>query len=251
MLHYLQEAFWARPDHGLRMPWNAVAVMLAFGFGFRDSRFWIAGGIIEILYLVAMATSRRFRARIDSSRSQQEDPSSDDAMFHSLGTPARLRYKMLDEKCRSIEAIYDSSEETELIHENNRDALRRLRTLYLRLLVARRNLMLLGSTDEETRLRAQIAELERELAIEDEDEDIQQSREETLVALEERLGNFERRDASLCSIDTDLTHIDARVDLALQNASLDATPTAISTNIRLTSETLQGERSAEANGEPR
>jgi hypothetical protein len=240
MLRYLQEAFWARPDHGtLRMPWNAVAVMLAFGFGFQDSRVWIAGGVIEVFYLIAMATSRRFRARVDGSRSQ-EDPSSDDALFHSLGTPARLRYKVLDEKCRSIESIYDASEAAELIHENNRDALRRLRTLYLRLLVARRNLMLLGSTDEETRLRAQIAELERDLAMdEEEDDDIQQSREETLVALEERLGNFERRDASLCSIDTDLTHIDARVDLALQNASLDATPTAISTNIRLTSEAMQ------------
>jgi len=67
---------------------------------------------------------------------------------------------------------------------------------------------------------------------------LRESKEATLRILEQRLANLERREQTLAEIDSDLTRIEAQVDLALENAGMRGKSEAISANIDLVSQLL-------------
>jgi hypothetical protein len=55
----------------------------------------------------------------------------------------------------------------------------------------------------------------------------------TLAILKERIVNVRRRQESLAEIESDLTRIEAQVDLMVENATIQGKPQTISTDIEL------------------
>jgi hypothetical protein len=232
MLRYVTQAFWSRPPiAGVSVPWNALAVSAAFGAGFFDARIWIVAAFAEALYLAARIASPGFRRSVDAA-SPGEDR---DGPLASLGTPARQRHRELLEKIQRIERMYRLADGEELLLESNRHALNRMAAFHLQLLTTQRELVILGNAAEEREVRDSIATIERELATQPA-ESLQLSKEATLGLLRQRLENFTRRDASLAGISADLERIEAHVDVALEQASIQGHPVAISEHIELASQ---------------
>jgi cell shape-determining protein MreC len=115
--------------------------------------------------------------------------------------------------------------------------LHKLTWFFLNLLVAQRNLIVAPSTDERE-LQKQIATAERELASAS-TEALRASKEATVRLLRERLDNIQHRETSLAEIEADLARIETQFDFALEEASLRGRPTAISSNVELTSRLLE------------
>ena len=133
------------------------------------------------------------------------------------------------------------------MRELNGDSLNKLVWFFLKLLVARENLQALGDASMRRDLRQQVEKLQREL-------DgrvslaLRESKEATLKILQQRLAHVDRREESLAEIDSDLTRIEAQLDLAVDSAGLRGKGGAISSDIHFVSQFLDdgvfGEASA-------
>lgn len=241
-MRYLLSAFLARPDIPLlRLPWNALAVVGAAIAGWFDPAIWLVAGAGEFVYLLTMASNPGFQQWTDSRRLGAGEDDSEDArsaMLRNVGGAARQRYTKLEEKRVRLEQMYRNDSDN-LMFESNRDALRKLTWIFLRLLVAQRNLIVLGAKSDPAELRKEIEVIEADIADGMETEALRQSREATLRALRVRLDNLQQRDHSLAEIESDLGRIEAQLDLALEEASLHGRPLAVSANIDLITPMLE------------
>ena len=242
MFRYLKEAFWARPDLGGlgRVPWNALIVAGAIILGFGEHSVWIGGIGLETLYLYALATNTRFQHWVDAKDLEKLKSTDDTArrsLLQNLSTPARSRVSALEGKIEKIEELYHESQADEFLFDSNRDALHKLANMYVRLLTAQRNITTMGTEANEKALQSQIEQLRKDCAG-DIPPALRDSKQATLNILSQRLTNLRRRTESLAEIESDLTRIEAQIDLALEDASLKGKPTAISGNIDLVSHLL-------------
>jgi hypothetical protein len=67
---------------------------------------------------------------------------------------------------------------------------------------------------------------------------LRKSREATLKILQQRLAHVDRREESIAEIDSDLTRIEAQVDLAVESAGLRGKQATVSTDIHFVSQFL-------------
>ncbi len=243
MLRYLNEAFWARPAlAGLgAIPWNLLAVMGVGMLGFAEHAIWLAGLGLETAYLFLLATNPRFQHWVDAKdleRVSVDSETSRQKLMQILPASAQRRLTTLEEKISRIDTLYRDSQSEDYLFESNRDALKKLTTIYLRLLVAQRNLVLLPANTTEDQIKKQIAAIEGDLARKDSSPSLLESKQATLQLMTQRLISFQRREETLAEIDSDLTRIEAQIDLAVEDASLKGHPTAISSNIELVSTLL-------------
>lgn len=242
MFRYLKEAFWARPDLGGlgRIPWNALAVAGAIILGFGEHAVWLGALGAETFYLYALATNARFQTWVDAkdlARIKSSDDTARSTLMQNLPAPARSRVSALEQKIGKIEELYHESQADEFLFDSNRDALHKLTNMYVRLLVAQRNISGMAADATDKSLQAQIEQIKRELAG-DIPPALRDSKQATLNILTQRLTNLRRRSETLAEIESDLTRIEAQIDLALEDASLKGKPTAISGNIDLVSHLL-------------
>jgi hypothetical protein len=249
VFRYLKEAFWARPDIGGlgRVPWNAILVAGAVILGFGEHSVWFAGLGLETLYLYALTTNARFQTWVDAqdlARVRSNDDTETKALLKTLASGSRSRVQSLEEKIGKIEELYRESQADEFLFDSNREALHKLASLYLRLLVAQRNISGMSAETAEQSLQSQIEKLRKELAGNIASEPLRDSKKATLNILTQRLENLRRRSESLQEIESDLTRIEAQIDLALEDASLKGKPTAISGNIDLVSHLLLDDMSS-------
>jgi hypothetical protein len=240
MFRYLWKAFWARPDAPLLnlLPWNALAVAAAGVAGFWDPAIWGVGSAMELIYLITMSSHPGFQYWLNTERLRELQSDTDaarHAALRNLGGAAKSRYKKLEEKRERVEKLYHDLAADDFLIDNNRNALRELTWLFLRLLNAQRNLLMLGPTKNLGEMQRQIAALESELARELPSSALQQSKQATLELMRERVDNLGRRDESLAEIEADLARIESQIDLALEEASLRGRPTAISAKVALVS----------------
>jgi hypothetical protein len=225
------------------IPWNLLAVAAIGVGGFFEPMVWYAGGAAEALYLAAVGSSGWLRRRVqaaDGSDLSTDTADSRRTMLNSLGGAARQRYVRLEESRQKVERLYAESGRDDFLFESNRDALKRLSWLYLRLLVAQRNLVVSSSRVTEKDLAAEAETLRRQLTEGSESEALQRSRQARLEILEQRRDNVERREQSLAEIESDLARIEAQMALALEQAAIQEHPIAISTNVDLVSHILDG-----------
>lgn len=239
MFRYLSAAFWARPKlWGLgRVPWNALAVIGAGILGFGEHAIWLGGLGVETLYLFVIATNPGFQRWVDEqdvARVHGETEESRAQLVASLGGAARQRFIRLEEKVGKIEKLYGSGDDN-LLLDTNRDALKKLSWAFLKLLVAQRNLVVSSSQSNDLELRKQADALERELAAGVATDAVRDSKKATLQLLRARLDNVRRRAETLAEVDADLARVEAQIDLAFEQASLQEKPAAISANIDLVS----------------
>jgi hypothetical protein len=245
MFRYVRAAFWAGPRiPGLgRVPWNALAVAGACMFGFVEHSVWLAGLGVETLYLYALATNGRFQNVVDANdlaRIRSSDTVSREQMLRSLPPVARDRQRDLDKKVRDIDELYREADAESLVYDSNREALQKLSDTYLRLLVAQRNLLTLGNTDEQ-QICTQIAGLEQSLQTAGGSEPLRESRKATLALLRQRLRNLDRREESLAEIESDLTRIETQIALAKEDASLKGKPSVVTANLDFVSHLFMDE----------
>jgi hypothetical protein len=242
MFRYLKEAFWARPDLGGlgRIPWNALAVAGAIILGFGEHSVWIGALGLETLYLYALATNARFQHWVDAvdlAKIRSSDDTAKTTLVENLPPPARNRVNSLEQKIGKVEQLYHESQADEFLFDSNRDALHKLANMYIRLLVAQRNITATGGEASDKSLQSQIDQIRKELAGAIPPA-LRDSKQATLNILTQRLTNLRRRSETLAEIESDLTRIEAQIDLALEDASLKGKPTAISSNIDLVSHLL-------------
>lgn len=241
MFRYLKAAFWAAPPiAGLgRLPINVLALS-GFGIlGFGHPGFWLLGLALEGSYLYALVSSKRFRNVVDAGERQLGEGNvkrEREALVAKLSPDARARLDKLSAKCVRVLQLESEAQTEEMIIDGNRDALQKLEWLYLKVLVAQQNLRGLGSGEAD--LRRQIGVLQTEVKADRLSRSLRESKEATLHILEQRLANLERREQSLAEIESDLTRIEAQVDLAIDNAGMRGKTEVISANIDLVSQLL-------------
>lgn len=205
---------------------------------------WATAGGFEFVYLLTMASHPGFQHWLDMSahRALQDDhEEARYALLRNLGGAAKQRYKRLEEKRAKVEKLYQELSSDDLLVDNNRDALRTLTWIFLRLLNAQRNLLIVGPATNMAEIQHQITTLQSELARGVASTALRDSKQATLELLQQRAGNYARRDESLAEIESDLARIESQIDLAIEEASLRGRPTAISARIDFVSDLIAGE----------
>ena len=242
MGRYLTAAFWLRvnvPGLG-RLPVNALA-LLGFGIlGFGHPGFWLIGLGAEAAWLLGATGSDRFRALIDAGVEQIEQGTTDDIraeLVARLDAENRARLKQLEQKSARALTLQRDAGTSDIMREMNEDSLNKLAWFFLKLLVARENLQSLGDASTRRDLEKKVTDLER--ALEGRvSAALRESKEATLKILRQRLAHVDRREESIAEIDSDLTRIEAQIDLAVDNAGLRGKRSAVSSDIHFVSQFL-------------
>lgn len=243
MFRYLKAAFWASPViAGLgRIPVNVLGLAGLGILGLGHVGFWFVGAAAEAAYLFALSTNKRFQHLVDAQSLHLEEDAAErqrQQLIISLTDGRRARLAALEAECEKIVGLYRDQQTEEVILETNREALKRLTWLYLKLLVAQQNLDSLQGATVESELKRQIEEIRDDLRYDKISPSLKESKGATLAILEQRLTNLGRRGQSLEEIESDLTRIEAQVELALENVGMRGKPETISSHVDLVSQLL-------------
>lgn len=240
MWRYLQAAFLARPEiPGLgHVPVNLIAVVCLGILGFVNPGFWFLGAGLEIAYLALLAGNPRFRAVIDAI--DRPLPAAADqakvelALIQRLAPPARKLLQRVEAGCARILQLQEQAHVDGYVLEANREALGRLRWTTLKLLVAQANLQSDEWDESEDSIRQRIAILEREMSHAP-SESVRSSKQATRDILQRRIANRGERQRQLAEIAADLARIEAQIELARENASIQGRPLTIASDVELAS----------------
>jgi hypothetical protein len=243
MIRALKAAFLLRyPIKGLGdVPVNLVGLACFGLLGLGNAGFWFTGVGLETVYLVTLATNWRFQRWANAQARMRAAGDVDTkrvALARQLTEANRLALERLAGKCDRIESLWRAHDDVVL--QSNEDALRDLQWVYLKLLLARQHV--LGSETEvnEPSLRADMQALERELDDPHLSAAARESKTATLALLRRRAENIGRRRQSLEEIASDLARVEAQVALVLENTTLDGKPQAVSADLDLASQLLDG-----------
>lgn len=247
MWRYIKSAFFVGVDvQGLgRIPLNALAVAGVGIIGIAEPAVWLLGLGAEAVVISSLAFNKRFQNWVDATsfkRSDEQVAAESAAMLRILPADSRARITKLQAKCEQTLQMYRNlqSDDFEFTIETNREALKKLQRTYIKLLVARQHLVELDSPDAEQGLKAQIVNLETDLKESDDSPAVHESKAATLNILKKRLNNLHRKAETLEEIDSDLTRIEAQVDLVRENAGMQSKPQTISADIELASDLVSG-----------
>jgi hypothetical protein len=243
---YLKEAFLYRTSvAGLgNMPVNILCLLGFLMLGFGLPGFWFLGLGCEIAYLYAASTNKRFQRWVNAKFASDSDEAFADEwkrLVSKLSYPQQQRLHSLEQKCERVIQQFQESKVEGYLVDNSEDALRQLAWVYLKLLIAENNLESLEKQTDENTLRRKVQELQKELEAPSVSDVERESKTATLRIHEKRLENLQTREQSLREIESDLNRIEAQVDLALENATMQGQPQAVSANIDLFSHALDGQ----------
>ncbi len=246
MLKYLKAAFLVRPDiPGLgKVPVNVITLICLGILGCGNAGFWLLGCGLELVFLYLLAFNPRFQHVVDALETVQQSSDAEvrrQQLIGQLPLPARQQYARVQDQCRRILDIYRSNQADDFVIDNNRDALAKLSWIYLKLLIARQNLTAANQDTSARELTGEIEALKQELAQANLTAALRESKSATLAILQKRLENLGRREQSLQEVGSDLTRIEAQLDLARENAALHNRNDAITGNIELASRLLDGD----------
>jgi len=225
MFRYLKAAFWAGPPVPIlgKIPFNVLGVLAAFVLGFVEPAIWLVGGALEVAYLFILATNPRFQKVVEAqglAQAADQTEAKKLQLIATLSPASRDRLTELQDKCLKSLELSRNLGEDDFSHDSNRDALRKLEWLYLKLLIARKYLQSEDSGNVEKQVASQIASIRAEISNEKTPPSIRDSKSATLELLEKRLNAVQRRKQTLAEVDSDLARIEAQVDLAVETAPL-------------------------------
>lgn len=224
-----------------KIPANALGVA-AFGIlGFAEPSLWLLGLGAEAALLFGLVNSERFRKVVDAKHIESSEEDAEAKRRALVATLPPVLQKRLVDLGRVCQQVSDVSEQTdEFVAATNRDALNRLEWVYLKLLVARNNMVTMSGKESERELLEQVKNLDASLGTESTSGSLRQSKQATLAILKERLANVRRRQETLDEIDSDLTRIEAQAQLVLENTTIQGKPPTISADIELASNLTSG-----------
>lgn len=244
MWRYLKSAFLVGvPAPGLRhVPVNAVAAA-GFGIlGFVHPSFWLLGLALQGVVVPGLAFNRRFQKYVqakDLQRAEDADEAKRQALVDLLDKHSQHRMTQLALKCSRVVEVLRGQQAEDYVIDSKRSDLNRLLWVYLKLLVAHHHLQM-PSEDDEASLHRQIAAIDRQLEHMSGPDSLRESRVATQAILQERLANVRKREQTLAQINSDLTRIEAQVELIVENTVMQAKPEAMTTDVKLASD-LSGE----------
>lgn len=231
-----------------RLPVNALALAGFLILGFGHGGFWFLGLGLEAAWLLAATSSERFRALIDAGAEQTAAGTSEEqrqALVVRLGSENRQRLTLVEKKSQRALALQEEAGVSAIRLELNGDSLNKLTWFFLKLLVARENLQALGDASMRRDLEKQVLALQRSLEG-SVSSALRESKEATLKILQRRLAHVDRREESITEIDSDLTRIEAQIDLAVDSAGLSGKDGTISTDLHFVSQFLDDEAFGDA-----
>jgi len=243
MFRYIKAAFNLKqqiPGIGA-IPINKILLLGFMILGFGLPAFWFLGAAFEAAFLFLVASNPRFQRYVnatDPQWQQQEAETLRQQLIAQLKPDARKKLSILEAKHAEMMSKYRDSQVTGYIADSNSEAVRKLIWVYLKLLVARHHLTSLEGSVTEQGLQQEINSLEIQLQNEKFSDTIRESKTATLKILQKRLSNLQRKEEWLKEIDSDLSRIEAQVDLAVENATLQGQPEALSADIGLYSHVL-------------
>jgi hypothetical protein len=242
---YLKSAFLVGvPAPGLRnVPVNALAAA-GFGIlGFVHPAFWLLGLGLQGIVVPGLAFNRRFQNYVEAQelqRAEDDDEAKRQALVELLDKHSQHRMTQLALKCSRVLDVLRSQQAEDYVIDSKRSDLNRLLWVYLKLLVAHHHLQTPSKDDSEASLHRQIAAIDRQLQHMSGPDSLRESRVATQAILHERLANVRRREQTLAQINSDLTRLEAQVDLITENTVMQAKPETTVTDINLASD-LSGE----------
>ncbi len=236
MWDYLKAAFWYRPD--IRslgpIPVNLLALIGFAVLGLGHPGFWLLGLGLEAAYLFGLASNSGFQKWVQLREGIVEhgDEEAERAtLIRYLSRDSREKLQRIEDKCRRIIEMQIVAKAEESVLEANRLALWDLIWVYLKLLVAEQSLHKPETVRVEHAIRQETEALESDLGKGDLSDSLRESKEATLGILKKRLRNIERRDRYLAETQSNLTRIEAQIDLALDEAEMQGRPQFISADI--------------------
>jgi hypothetical protein len=243
MWKYLKAAFWLKTPAPLvgPLPLNVVALSVCGIVGFAFPPMWFVGAAAEAVWLYWLSTDRRFRAITDGNESlqaQEQVKISREQIVESLHADRRARLRATEGKFAKVIERYRAAKGTSFVVSGNAEALAKLMSMYVNLLVADQSLEdAIKKTDAE-RLQSKAAALALEIENPGLTETAKASKKRTLEIVEERIRSNEGRKQQREEVKSDLERIEAQIDLALENASA---PVAISSSIDLVSDMISAD----------
>jgi hypothetical protein len=243
-LDYVTAAFNARPLGMFVAPnWVGLA---AFGLlGIANPGFWVLGAGLELGYLLTLATNARFQRTVSSrplSAARAEWNQRIERLTTRLNGEDRERYAALARRCASIIDLQTHGG-AEVPHgiEAQADSLGRLSWMFLRLLVARGQILtVLGGAEDDQRLEQRRRALERQARDESAPADLRRSLEGQIEILGQRIDQRDQAEKKLAYIDAELARIEEQVELIREQAALSTDPEILSRRIDEIAATLGG-----------
>jgi len=218
--HYLWAAFNARPL-GMPIPpnWIGLVAVGMLGF-FIDPGVLLVGAGLEIGYLVALTSSRRFRNVVDAQQPLPAVPDRRGALVSQLDANALAQHEALEERCRAILAL---NRDGEALLTQQDEQLRQLCWLHLRLLAARSAVQTVADTGTEDRgeLERKLRDLEKRRAqANDGPDDLATSLDGQLSILRMRLSQFDEARNRLAYLDAEIERLRQQAELIREQSLL-------------------------------
>jgi hypothetical protein len=241
MWRYLKAAFLVGvPVPGLgRLPVNAMGVFALGALGFVEPSVWLVGLGLETAVVSALAFNPRFQRVIDSRSAApalEDAASKRAALIAALPADLRSRLTALQASSARVLSIYQKLGVDDQLIAGTEASLEKLQWIFLKLLVARDHLANELGLESKAGLEARIAEMKQLASSPDQSAALVRSQQATIAILERRIENLRNRDQLLRENESDLTRIQAQVELMRENAAIEGKPTAIDTEIELASD---------------
>jgi len=242
MWRYIKAAFFVGVDvPGLgRIPVNALGTAVVTILGFVEPSIWLAGLGIEVAVVSSLAFHPRFQKVVDAQSAGhllEDDKAKRDVLIAALSDDLRARLRALEGTSARILSIYQTLGVEPALLSGTQGSLDKLQWIYLKLLIARTHLTRELSTESEAGLQARIHQIQQSATGQPEPSTaLQRSQEATLSILQRRLENLQNRDRMLRENDSDLSRIEAQIDLMRENAAIEGKPAFVDTEIELASD---------------
>jgi hypothetical protein len=246
MWRYLKAAFLVGVDvPGLgRVPVNALGAAAVAILGFVEPSIWLAGLGVEVALVSSLAFHPRFQKVVDAqdgSRLLADSHAKREALVAALPNDLRDRLRTLEGTSARILSIYQTLGVEPALLAGTQSSLDKLQWIYLKLLIARTHLTRELGAEPEGTLEARIRHIRFLMKQSgptpaESSTPLQRSQEATLAILEKRLENLRNRDRIMSENSSDLSRIEAQVDLMRENAAIEGKPASVETEIELASD---------------
>jgi hypothetical protein len=242
---YIAAAFSARPA-GMPIPPNWVG-LAAFGMlGFLNVGFWLLGAGLELGYLLACVSSKRFRDLVDAGIRLRAGGDADarvKQVLSRLGPGERDRFAVLDTRCRVILAEIRAGSSAAATAQA--ESLAAFRWAYLQLLVMRRSLRRMfeqtgeGESNMGT-LLDRVEDLSRRLDREHLTEELRESLTAQRDVLQKRLAAHNDGHDRLDHIESELARIENHVELVREEVMVGQNPERAAERVDRAAGSLEG-----------
>jgi hypothetical protein len=244
---YIKAAFNARPL-GMFVAPNWVGVALFAILGWWNPAFWLIGAGLEVAYLYALSTNKRFQRLVSGAETVEASRDTREKLqrtVDSLSPTLRQRYATLEQRCRAI--LAQQNPDADLTDELRAqgEGLGRLLWIYLRLLAGYQSFArllgeMINAEREREPIEERVARIEASVARGSLTDELRNSLSSQLEILRQRQRSQQEAREKIAYLDAELTRIEEQVELVREQAVLSNDPSAVSARIDEIGSTLSG-----------